>query len=311
MRRFVFRRVVAGLFSLFIATLVVFSVSRLYGDPLANYLPNEGYGMSQDEMQKVKENLHLDRAIPVQYGNWIRDLLTGNLGNDLADRRPLSEKFTARIGPTLMLAIPAWFLTTIVGMGLGIISAIKRNTIWDYIGRGFAIVGQSVPGFWIALMAILIFAVWLRWLPPATMGEGFAVRNFIMPVAILAWLPTAGYVRLTRSAMLEVLDSEYVKLARAKGVPYRQVILKHVLRNSIIAPLTLGSVLLIGLIEGSVAVETVFGWPGIARWGVEAVYSNNLNVLALVTLFFTAMFLMMNLITDLLYVVVDPRIRYT
>lgn len=311
MRRFVLRRLVAGLLSLFIATLIVFAVSRLYGDPMANYAPNEGYGMSQEELQKVKESLHLDRAVPVQYAYWIADILTGNLGNDLTDRRPLSEKFGARIGPTLQLAIPAWILTTFVGMAIGVISAVKRNSVWDFLGRGFAIFGQSVPGFWIALVAILVFSVWLRWLPPATMGEGLAIRNYVMPVAILAWLPAAGYVRLTRSAMLEVLDSEYVKLARAKGVPTGKVILKHVLRNSVIAPLTLASVLLVGLIEGSVAVESVFGWPGMARWGVEAVYSNNLNVLALVTLFFTAMFLVMNLITDLLYAVADPRIRYT
>jgi peptide/nickel transport system permease protein len=309
MQKFLIRRVFAAVISLIAATVIVFSVSRLYGDPLSNFIPDEGYGMTQAELQKVKESLHLDRAVPVQYALWIGDLLRGDLGISLSDRRPLAEKFRQRIFPTLQLAIPAWILVTITGVALGVLSAVRRNSIIDYVVRGIAILGQSVPPFWVALLSILVFAVWLNWLPAGTMGRGFEIKYYILPILILSWLPMAGYLRLTRSAMLEVLDSEYVKLARAKGVSSRRVIWKHAFRNSLIPALTLSSVLLVGLIEGSVAVETVFAWPGIGRWGVEAVYSNNLTVLALVTLVFTAMFLVANLITDLLYVIIDPRIR--
>jgi len=311
MRRFIFRRIIAAIFALFVATIVIFAVSRVYGDPLANFIPKEGYGLSEEEKARVKASLHLDRAVPVQYAYWISDIATGKLGIDLSDRRPLSQKFIERLGPTLRLALPAWVLTTVLGVTLGVLSAVKRNSIWDYIARFFAISGQAVPTFWIALMAILTFAIALRWLPAATMGEGISVRHYILPIAILTWGPMAAYLRLTRTAMLEILDSEYVKLARTKGLPYRVVIWKHALRNSIIPAMTLSSVLLVGLIEGSVQVEVVFAWPGIARWGVDAVYSNNLNVLALVTLFFTAMFLFANLIVDLAYGIVDPRIRYS
>ncbi len=311
MQKFLIRRLFAAAIALLAATVIIFSISRLYGDPLSNFVPDEGYGMTQSELQKVKESLRLDKSVPVQYVLWIGDLLRGNLGNDLSDRRPLSEKFGQRIGPTLQLAIPAWIIVTFIGVALGVLSAVRRNSFIDYVVRGIAILGQSVPAFWVALLAILVFAVWLNWLPAGTMGRGFAVQNHILPILILAWLPMAGYLRLTRSAVLEVMDSEYVKLARAKGVSSKVVIWKHAFRNSLIPPLTLSSVLLVGLIDGSIAVEVVFAWPGMGRWGVEAVYSNNLTVLALVTLVFTAMILIANLITDVLYVILDPRIRYS
>ena len=211
-----------------------------------------------------------------------------------------------------MLAGAAWILATAIGVPLGILSAVKRGTVWDYLGRGFAVLGHSLPSFWIGIAAILIFAVWLGWLPSGTMGvHGTSWKNFVLPTVILAWLPMAGYTRLVRSSMLEILDSEFVKLARAKGVPDTVVVWKHGLRNAVIAPLTFSGLLLAGLITGSVAVETVFAWPGVARWGVQAVNNNNLNVLVTVTLVFTLAFVVLAFVIDLLYVVLDPRIRLT
>lgn len=311
MRRFIVRRFFTSLLVLFVVTVIIFSLSRLYGDPLALFVPEEGYSMNPEQLAKVKARLHLDRSVPVQYGYWIAQLLTGDLGNDLEDRRPLLPKLKKKFPPTLMLAGLAWSLATIVGVPLGILSAVKRGTVWDYIGRSFAVTGHSVPGFWVAIMGILIFSVTLRWLPSGTMGiDGVSWKNFVMPAAILAWLPMAGYTRLVRSSMLEILDSEFVKLARAKGVPRAAVIWKHGLRNAVIAPLTFSALLLAGLVTGSVAVETVFAWPGIAQWGVRAVFTNNLNVLVLVTMIFTLIVVIANFIADILYVVVDPRIRY-
>jgi peptide/nickel transport system permease protein len=180
------------------------------------------------------------------------------------------------------------------------------------MGRTFAVLGHSLPGFWLGIVAILIFAVWFELLPAGTMGlHGVSWKNFVLPVAVLAWLPMAGYVRLVRSSMLEILDAGYITLARAKGLSERVIIWKHGLRNAIIAPLTFGGLLLANLVRGSVAVETVFAWPGIARWGVQAVWANNFNVLVLVTLVFTLGYVVMAVLVDILYGIVDPRIRYT
>ena len=311
MSRFIIRRFFASLLSLVAVTMLVFFMSRVYGDPLVLLLPEEGYGLSQEKLNEYAERFHLNDPIPVQYAYWVRDLLTGDFGIDLADRRPLAPKLRRKIAPTLYLASAAWILATLVGTPLGILSAVRRGSIWDYLGRMFAVSGQSLPSFWIAIVGILIFSVWLGWLPVGTMGEGFAVRNFILPTAILAWLPMAGYLRLVRSAMLDTLDSEFIKLARAKGVSGRAVIWKHGLRNALIPPLTFGGLLLAGLISGSIAVETVFAWPGIARWGVEAVWNNNFGVLALVTLTFTIGYVVLSFIVDLLYSLVDPRVRYS
>ena len=293
-------------------TMMVFFISRVYGDPLQNFIPDEGYGMQREELDKLKAGLHLDRAVPIQYAYWVGDLLTGNLGIDLQDRRPISSKIAGKLGPTLALAGIAWVLASLIGVPLGILSAVKRGTVWDLIGRGFAVLGHSLPSFWIGITSILIFAVWLGVLPTGTMGlDGVHPQNFVLPVLILAWLPMSGYTRLVRSSMLEIMDSEFVKLARAKGVSSRSVLFKHAFRNALIAPLTFSGLLLAGLIHGSIAVETVFSWPGIARWGVEAVWSNNLNVLSIVTLLFTLAYVAASFLTDVLYAFVDPRIRLT
>ena len=187
---------------------------------------------------------------------------------------------------------------------------MKRGSPWDLGGRVFALFGQALPIFWIGLLGILVFAVYLRWLPAGTMGNGFAIRNMIMPTLALAWLPMAGYLRLTRSAMLEILDSEYIKFARAKGVPEWKVIWKHGFRNALLAPLTFSALQLVAFIHGAVVIETVFSWPGLGRLAVEAVWNSDFPTIVGVTLIFTVIYVGMNLLTDLAYGYVDPRIRY-
>ena len=312
MTRFLVRRIFTSLLSLIAVTMIIFFVSRVYGDPLQNFIPEEGYGLQPEELERVTKRLHLDRAVTVQYMFWVKDLLRGDLGEDLRDRHPIAPKLKKRLWPTIQLAGLAWLVATVLGVPLGMVSAVYRGSIWDYLGRGFAVVGHSLPSFWLAILGILVFAVWLGWLPSGTQGiDGINWRNYVMPVLILAWLPMAGYTRLVRSSMLEIMDSEFIKLARAKGASGTTVLWKHAFRNAILAPLTFSGLLLAGLITGSVAVETVFAWPGIARWGVQAVYDNNLNVLSIVTLVFTTGFVLLSFIIDLLYAVVDPRIRYT
>ncbi|MSQ35363.1 MAG: ABC transporter permease [Dehalococcoidia bacterium] len=311
MQRFILRRLGTTVLALIGATLIIFSLSRLLGDPRVLFLPPDGYGISKEDYAKLEAQLHLDRAVPVQYGYWLGDLLRGNLGRDLSDRNYIGPKLTKRFGPTLKLALAGFILATVVGVPLGVLSAMKRGSIIDYTARTFALLGQTVPVFWVAIVAILVFSVWLRWLPSATMGEGFSIRNYILPTVTLAMYPVAGYVRIVRSAMLDVMDSEYIKLARAKGVGGWAVTWKHAFKNASIAPLTFAGLLLGGFITGSVAVETVFAWPGLARYAVEAVQTNNFTVIAVITLIFTSVYVFANLVIDILYAYVDPRIRYS
>ena len=310
MRRFIIRRFFTSLLALLASTVVVFLISRVISDPAVLLLPQEGYGMDPVEFEKLKDKLHLNDNLVVQYSYWIGGIVQGDFGDDLATRQPIGPKLKQKWWPTAQLALSAFIVATVLGIPLGILSAIRRGTILDLAGRSSAVLGQSLPTFWLGIVGIYVFSVKLGWLPSSTMGEGFFLnKNLIMPTIVLAWLPMAGYLRLVRSAMLDVLDSEYIKLARSKGVSQRSVIWKHGFRNAILAPLTFGGVLLAGLITGSVAVETVFAWPGIARWAVEAVFSNNLTVLGAVTLIFTTAFIVGNFLVDILYAFVDPRLR--
>jgi peptide/nickel transport system permease protein len=312
MAKFILRRFFTSFLALIASTVVVFLISRVISDPAILLLPEEGYGMDPVEFERLKDKLHLNDNVVVQYGYWISGIAHGDWGADLATRQPIAPKLKEKWWPTAQLALSAFIVATVFGIPLGIFSAVKRGTYLDLGGRSFAVLGQSLPTFWLGIVGIFIFAVKLGWLPSASMGDGFFLnKNLIMPTIVLAWLPMAGYTRLVRSAMLDVLDSEYIKLARSKGVSQRSVIWKHGFKNAILAPLTFGGVLLAGLITGSVAVETVFAWPGIARWAVEAVFSNNLSVLGAVTLVFTFAFIILNFIVDILYAFVDPRLRLT
>ena len=311
MLQFIIRRFFTSLIALIGATFIIFSVSRLLGDPRVLLLPEDAYGITEEVWEELSRQLNLDKPIPFQYALWLWDLVRGDLGRDLADRQLIAPKIPAKIGPTLKLAVSAWVLATLVGIPIGVLSAIKRGSAGDYVGRSFALLGQTLPLFWIAILSILIFSVWLNWLPSGTMGEGFQIQYYILPTATLAWFAAAGYVRLVRSAMLEVLDSEFIKLARAKGVGSNSVIWKHAFKNASIAPLTYSGVLFAGFITGSISIEVVFAWPGIARYAVEAVWTNNFTVLAVVTLMFTAAFIAINFLVDILYAFIDPRIRYS
>jgi peptide/nickel transport system permease protein len=293
------------------ATIIIFAASRVLGDPTVLLLPEEGYGLDSAELEKARQRLHLDKPVPLQYAFWVGDLLQGDLGQDLGDRHPISTKLRDKLPPTLQLGFAGYILATLIGIPLGVLSAIKRGSVWDMIGRAFALLGQSLPAFWIAILSILVFAVWLEWLPAGTQGEGFSIKHYILPTLTLAWLPAAGYLRLMRSSMLEVLDSEYVKLARAKGVGVNTIIWKHAFKNAAIAPLTFSGLVLAGFITGSVSVEVVFGWPGIARLAVEAVQTNNLTTISVITLMFTLIYVVANFVVDIIYGMIDPRIRYS
>ena len=310
MHRFVIRRILYVFVALVAATLFVFLLGRAQGDPRNLLLQEGGYGVTQETWDLVGKRLNLDKPLVIQYLIWLGRVLTGDLGESVGDRIPVADQLAVRVLPTISMAAPAWILAIIIGTPLGIVSAIKRGSLVDYLARGFALIGQAAPQFWLALMGILVFAVLLRWVPVATPGEGFAFRNYILPVTVLGLGPTAAYLRLTRSAMLNVLDAEYIKLARAKGVGSNTVIWKHAFRNAVIPSLTLSTLVLAGLITGSIVIESVFAWPGIGRMAFEAVSNGDFPLVTGTVLFFTLFYLVLNFITDLLYVIIDPRIKF-
>ncbi len=311
MSRFIIRRVAYMMLTMLVATLLVFSLSRVVGDPRLLYVQEGGYGLSPEAWDALGVKLHLDKPVAVQYLYWLRDAVQFDLGDSMLDRKPVSEILYDAMGPTLQLAFFGWIFATAVGIPLGVLSAVKRGSIWDYLGRGVALLGQTLPVFWVGIMGILIFAVQLRWLPVGTMPDEFSFKHFVMPAITLGWFSAAGYLRLTRSAMLDVMDSEYIKLARAKGVNATVVLWKHAFRNAIIAPLTFSSLVLAGFITGAIVTETVFSWPGLGRLAFTAVDDNDFPLIVGLMLLFTFMFLLVNLFTDILYAYVDPRIRFS
>ncbi len=316
MGAFLARRALFAVITVFAATLIVFTVSRLVGDPLQFMIRPEGYGVSPEALAAISKKIGLDRPLAMQYLIWIGGVLRGDFGKSLLTEKPVIDIFLEKAPPTIQLAGVAWILATLIGVPVGVISAVNRGGIFDYLGRAFALFGQAIPVFWLGIMAILIFSVILGWLPSGTKGPIDAsfweqVKHFVLPATVLGWSGAASYARLTRSAMLEVLDSEFVKMARAKGVVSRKVIWKHAFRNAMIPPITFSALLIAFFLSGQVVVEAVFGWPGLGRLATESVFENDFNTLSTSVLFFAALFAFASFLADTLYAFVDPRIRYS
>ena len=315
MAKFLIRRVAFVFVALIGATAVVFGLSRMAGDPVLLYAKPADYGMSEEHLENLRKKLGLDRPLVVQYFRWVWQLAQGDFGRTLLAERPVIDVIQEKIWNTFQLAFTGWFFATIIGVPLGVLSAVKRATIWDYLGRSFALFGQALPAFWVGVMLVLIFAVTFEWLPAAFKNDpgetGFSWKHFILPTITIGWGAAAGYLRITRSAMLEVMDSEFVKLARVKGVGTTSVVWKHAFKNALIPPLTVSALLLAGLMNGAVVAEVIFAWPGLGRVAlVEAVNNNDFPLLTAAVFIFTIIYLIMNFIADMLYSWADPRIRY-
>lgn len=310
MRRFIIRRFVFALVSIVMATLAVFLISRAAGDPLLLYA-NSGYGLTAEGERALRARLGLDKPVIVQYALWLGRVLKGDMGETILDRKPVARIVTQRLPATVHLGFAAFFLSFGVGIPLGVLSAVKRGSGWDYLGRFFALLGQAVPQFWLGLVMILVFAVQLGWFPAGLKGDGILdVKHLVLPTITLAWGGFAFYMRITRTAMLEVLDSEYVRLARAKGVNNTMVIWKHAFKNALIQPLTGMTLAIVGLLNGAVLVETIFAWPGMGNMAITAVNNNDFPLLQGIVFFFTVLIVASTFIADLLYAYIDPRIRY-
>ena len=305
MQRFILKRFIEMLIALFLMSVIVFLLGRLTGDPVGLLLSQYS---TQEDRARITEQLGLNRPLTEQYGTFIFNALKGDLGRSVSgDNRPALALVFERFPASLQLAVAALIITALIGVPLGVLSAVKRGSFLDALARLLALMGQSVPVFWLGLVLMYFISVKLRWLP--TSGYG-GVRHFILPAVTMSSFTIAAVTRLIRSSMLEVLNSEYIKLARVKGVSEAKVIWKHALRNSLIPVLTFVGAFFAIMITGAVVIETVFSWPGIGRLAYEAISNRDFPVIQAVVLFMTALFILVNLIVDILYAWLDPRIKY-
>ena len=304
MQRFLIRRLIIVIVTLFAVSIIIFIMARAGGDPRTMLLDDYA---SEEQWQELGQALGIDRPYYQQYGIFIADLFQGDLGQSIKERRPVVDVISQRIWPTLQLGLVAFAFSIVIGIPLGVLSSIQRGSVLDVVGKAVALIGQSAPSFWLGIMFMFWFAVKLGWVPPSGRGEWTSI---ILPMVTLGWVFIAANLRLMRSAMLDVLDSEYVKLARAKGVTGRGVLWKHAFRNALIPPLTFAGVNLGALITGSLTTELVFAWPGLGQLAVQALWSFDYPLLQGIVLVYTLMYVAAAFFVDVLYAYIDPRIRY-
>jgi ABC-type dipeptide/oligopeptide/nickel transport system permease component len=303
MKQYIITRIGYCLLSLFLLSLTIFFFVRVTGDP-ATLLVEPG--ASPDDIAAIHHQFGLDRPLLVQYGLFMVSVLTGDLGQSFYYRTPVLELYWSRLPYSVMLATAAMAFSLLLGIPSGILAAVRVGRFWDSAGKVFALLGLSLPSFWVGLVLILVFSVYLGWLPSS--GSGTPL-HLIMPAFALGWYFAASHMRLTRSSMLEVLGSEYVKLARLKGLPQALVIGKHAFKNALIPVLTLAGINFVIMISVAVVVETVFAWPGVGRLLYEGIAFRDFPVVQGTVLMLGAMTVTVNLIVDILYAVIDPRIR--
>jgi len=302
--RYIFRRVLLGIITLIGVSIIIFVAARLSGDVALLLAPQEA---TEKEIHDIRVRLGLDKPIPVQYYVFVINAVKGDFGKSIRYNRPALEVVMGRLAATVELVGTSFFLAILIGILLGTNSATRRDSWLDQTGKLFALFGQAMPGFWVGIMAILVFSVALGWLP--TSGRG-GISHLVLPASSMAWYSIASTMRVTRSSMLDVLDSEYIKMARMKGAPERVVVWKHGLRNALIPVVGLCGMQLAHLIGGAVIIETIFSWPGLGSLIVDAVYSRDYPLVQAGVFFISTFLITLNLIVDLLYGVIDPRIRY-
>jgi ABC-type dipeptide/oligopeptide/nickel transport system permease component len=305
MTQFIVRRTFYALITLLILSLTIFLVVRLTGDPVTLLAEP---GARAEDLDRIRQEWGLDRPWPVQYLAFAKNVFTGELGKSFNYQMPVSTLYFQRLPNSLQLALAATLISFVIGIPAGLISAVKVNSGWDSAGKVVALFGLAVPGFWLGLVMILIFSVWLGWLPTSGMGGPL---HLIMPSLALGWYFAASLLRLTRSSMLEVLRSEYIKLARLKGLPGFVVIAMHAFKNALIPVLTLAGINLVVMINAGVIIEVIFAWPGIGRLLYEGIFQRDFPLVQGVVMLAGIMIVLINLTIDILYAYIDPRIRLT
>jgi peptide/nickel transport system permease protein len=308
MQRYIVSRVLQAIVALWLLSTTVFFILHVTGDPV-DFLLRPGY--TAFEEQVLREQLGLNRPVYIRYLIFMEDAWTGDFGKSTTRQVPAMDMLIERFPNTLKLAMSSIIVSFIVGLPLGVTAALRRNSAWDGFVKVLALFGQAAPSFWLAIMLIILLAAMPaeRGLPSLPAFGGGGIKHLVLPTIVLAWSVMAGVVRLTRSAMLEVLDSEYVKFARIKGLREQMVVWKHAGKNAVIPVLTFWGLALAGLLNGTVVVEVVFAWPGIGRMLLEGVAQRDFPVVEAAIIASGVFYIAMSFVVDILYAYVDPRIR--
>jgi peptide/nickel transport system permease protein len=315
MRTYLARRLVQGLLVLWLVSLLIFSLVRILpGDAVIMQL-DQAAAPSPEVLKRARQELGLDRPFLTQYRTWIASAVQGDLGRSLITRRPVSQELLKRVNLTTHLAVMSVFVALAIALPIGVLSAVRQDTASDYLGRLFAILGLSLPDFWLATVVITFLAIWFQWLPPI----GFApiwqdparcLSQLLIPALIIGARLAAVSMRMTRSSLLEVLRQDYVRTARAKGARERAVIVRHALKNAFIPVVTIIGQQFSVLLGGTVIVEVIFLQPGVGSLMLDAVLLRDYTLIQGAVLFFAAVIVVTNLLVDLSYAWLDPRIRY-
>jgi peptide/nickel transport system permease protein len=305
MQRYLLSRLGQALVSLVAVSMVIFVIVRLTGDPMQVLMPPEA---SQADIAVARVAYGFDKSWPEQYAVFLSQAVRGDFGSSLRFRRPALDLVRERYPNSLLLGGIALLFALSVALPVGVYSAVHRGTGLDYFSRAMAAFGQAVPPFWLGLVLILLFGVIFHVLPTSGIGTP---AHLVLPAFTLGWFAVAGLTRLTRSAMLDVLGAEFIKLARLKGLPERQVIWKHAFKNAALPVLTFAALLFVALLNGAIIVETVFNWPGVGLLVIEAVFNRDYPVVQTVVLILSAMYICANFLVDILYAYVNPKIRYS
>lgn len=297
------RRIGQGLVSIVGASILIFVISRLSGDPIALMLPVEA---PPEVLEATRRSLGLDLPLWRQYLIFAGHAFTGDLGASYRWQVPALDLVLDRLPATILLAVAGLLFSIVLAVPLGILSAVYRGSWIDTFGKGFAMLGQAMPGFWVGLLLILVLSVHLGWLP--AFGYG-GLSHLVMPAVALGWYPVAAQTRIVRSAMLDVLDSDYIRMGRATGTPEWILVCKYAFRNAAVPLVTMLGVYFASMLGGAFVVEVVFAWPGLGRTVVEAVFARDFPVVQAGVLFTSILFVGANLLVDLSYGLIDPRIR--
>ncbi len=303
MGRVVVSRMLQAVFAVVIVTLLVFLALNLSGDPVSLLLPHDA---PDSQIEAYRHKLGLDRPLTEQYLLFLRNAATGDFGISFHHRQPALAVILHYFPATAQLAFAAMVIGALISIPLGTLAAVKRGTAVDTVAVATSVLGQAMPVFWLGMLLILLFSVQLRWLPVGGRGDW---RNLILPAITLGWYLSAVTTRLVRSAMLEVLNEDYITTARGKGLKERSVITRHALRNALIPVLTVWGLQAGSLLTSAVVIETTFSWPGVGRASIDAVHGRDYPVVLAAVFFFTLIFVGVNLLVDLTYAWVDPRIR--
>ena len=304
MQRFIIQRFLQAIVALLILSVLIFGMVRLTGDPTLLMLPEDA---TAEDIAILQRALGLDRPLPVQYWVFISSALQGDFGRSVKGQLPVGDIIKERLPYSIRLGAASLLVTLVIALPLGVLAAVNKGSVLDTVAQIIAVLGQSMPMFWVGIVLIQIFAVYLRLLPSGGTGS---LAHYVLPAFTLGWWLVAGIMRLLRSSLLETLDGEFIKLARIKGLTEVRVIWKHALRNALIPVVTFGGIYMAILITASILVETVFAWPGVGRLVYESIVFRDFPVVQAVVMVMAGFVIVTSLVVDILYAYLDPRIRY-